>query len=500
MRHLSCKLMPILLFSFFCNLLHAQNYEKVWFDKTDSVYGFYTVIKPTGPRIQGAVVLFDGYSGNASGLLADTKIHNVASDNELLTVCIPTGMRLFLDDAHAAIIRKILNEVSKTYSIPKNRWAMGGFSSGGTVALRYTELCYEHPKEFEIQPRALFTGDSPVDLLGLYQSSKRLLSRNTKDWWLGEARMIIDSLDTQLGPPTPELAKYRQVSPFLQCDSLPGNEQFLVTVPYRTYHDVDVAWALKYRHQSIYERNMLNASELVNRLQLLGNPQAEFVASPIHGRRTNGQMHPHSWNIIDEIDLVYWIKEKLAFYPGDPSKRYTYAVEGWQPEIMIFPFDFAPGITYKGYEDLRFSPNCWNAASDEKWAYTFAWWLDEAYSIDEKTLQQNIESYYTGLTHRRAIADKDDRSAWFPSRVSPVKKIATTPGDLATYTVSVHLFDAQVTKKPGDLYIKVHLKSCSDRNKTILFFEISAFPTTQPIWNKLDKINADFKCIGGSTN
>src|SRR5258708_12024538 len=123
MRHLSCKLMPILLFSFFCNLLHAQNYEKVWFDKTDSVYGFYTVIKPTGPRIQGAVVLFDGYSGNASGLLADTKIHNVASDNELLTVCIPTGMRLFLDDAHAAIIRKILNEVSKTYSIPKNRWA-----------------------------------------------------------------------------------------------------------------------------------------------------------------------------------------------------------------------------------------------------------------------------------------------------------------------------------------------------------------------------------------
>ena len=190
-------------------------------------------------------------------------------------------------------------------------------------------------------------------------------------------------------------------------------------------------------------------------------------------------MHPHSWNIIDEIDLVYWIKERLAFYPGDPSKRYTYAVEGWQPEIMIFPFDFAPGITYKGYEDLRFSPNCWNAASDEKWAYTFAWWLDEAYSIDEKTLQQNIESYYTGLTHRRAIADKDDMSAWFPSRVSPVKKITTTP---------------------GDLYIKVHLKSCSDRNKTILFFEISAFPTTQPIWNKLDKINADFKCTGGEIN
>src|SRR6202022_1608238 len=128
-------------------------------------------------------------------------------------------------------------EVAKTYDIKKDRFAMGGFSSGGTVALRYTELCYEHPKEFGIQPRALFTGDSPVDLLGLYESSKRLLVRNTHDWWLGEAKMSIDSLDAQIGPPTPELAKYRQVSPFLQRDSLPGSEQFLVTVPYPTYQD-----------------------------------------------------------------------------------------------------------------------------------------------------------------------------------------------------------------------------------------------------------------------
>jgi len=312
MNRLFCKYLLTIFFLSSLTGAYAQNYEKVWFDKTDSVYGYYTVIKPAGPRIQGAVVLFDGYGGDASSLLMETKIHNVASGNELLTVCIPTGLRIFLDDAHFVVIRKILDEVAKTYGISKNKFAMGGFSSGGTIALRYVELCYQQPSEFDIQPKALFTGDSPVDLLGLYQSSKRILSRHSQGWWLGEAKMIIDSLDAQIGPPTPGLARYRQVSPFLVSDTVPGNEQALVHVAYRTYHDVDVEWAIKNRQQSIYEKNMLNASELVNRLQLLGNTQAEFVSSPIHGRRSNGQMHPHSWNIIDEIDLVYWIREKLG--------------------------------------------------------------------------------------------------------------------------------------------------------------------------------------------
>ncbi|HTI07518.1 MAG TPA: hypothetical protein VL832_03145 [Puia sp.] len=490
---LSCQ---CLLTFFFLSLIpatYAQNFEKVWFDKTDSVFGYYTVIKPTGPRIQGAVVLFDGYGGDASTFFAETKIPNVASANELLTVCIPTGLRMFLDDAHMVMIRKILDEVSKTYGIHKDKFAMGGFSAGGTIALRYVELCYQHPKEFDIHPKALFTADAPVDLLGLYQSSKKLLSRHTQGWWLGEAKMIIDSLDAQIGPPTPDLAKYRQVSPFLASDTTPGNEQALVHVAYRTYHDVDVEWALKYRQQSIYDRNMLNASELVNRLLLLGNTQAEFVSSPIHGRRSNGQMHPHSWNIIDEIDLISWIREKLDFYPGDAAKRYTYNVEGWPREVIVFPMDFAPALPYKGYEDLRFAPGFSDAASEEKWAYTFVWWLDGVYSFDEKILQQNLEAYYSGLTRSRAVADKDDLKAYFPARVA-VRKTATVSGDLSTYGATLHIFDALVTKKSGDLYMKIHVKACSDSHRTILVFEASAFPTTQPLWNKLDKINADFGC------
>jgi len=493
MQQLIFPVIAVVAFSFFSNPASAQNYEKVWFDKTDSVLGYYTVIKPVGPRIQGAIVLFDGYGGDAVSFLAETKIHNVASVNDLMTICIPVGNHLFLDDEHMRIIMRILNEVAKKYNIKNDRFAMGGFSAGGVIALRYTELCYEHPEEFEIQPRALFSADSPVDLPGLYESSKKELANKSNGWWLGEARMIIDSFNIKLGGGPDRLPDFSKVTPFDQRDSLPGNEKWLVKVPYRTYHDVDVEWQIKNRQRSIYEMNMLNASELIRRLQQEGNDQAEFVASKIPGRRSSGQLHPHSWNIIDEIDLVSWVKEKLETYPGNLSKKYSYNAPGWGQELWLFPLDFAPDIPYNGFEELRFAPEWGKADSEEKWAYTIVWWLDRQYAFDENTVKKDLESYFTGLSHRRAVADKQDMKLWVPSKAQ-VKKTETASGDIATYSASLHSYDAHVTKKPFELYCKVHIKSCSDKQHTVLLIEASAFPTTQPVWTKLDKVNSDFDC------
>ena len=427
-------------------------------------------------------------------MLPDTKIQNVGLVNDILTVCIPSGNHLFLNDKNAAIIRKILNEVASNFDINKKRFAIGGFSSGGSIALRYAELSYEHPSEFEIQPAAIFAGDSPVDLLGLYESSKTETAGKKQGWWVSESKMIIDSLDKNLGPPPGGLNNYRKVSPFMSHDSFPGNEKWIVSVPFRTYHDVDPVWQLKYRGRSIYNLNMLNASELVRRLQDQGNTQAEFVVSAVKGRRSNGQMHPHSWNIIDETDLIYWIREKLNFYPGDPSKKYFYPAEGWQQELITMPFDFAPSIPYKGFEDLRFAPGWGKADSEEKWAYTLVWWLDKEYSLDENAMRENLASYFTGLTKRRAIADKDDMNLYFPSTAA-VTKTATAVGDKLTFTCKVHLYDAQVTKKPADLYVKIHYKSCSDDQKTIILFEVSGFGFSLPVWKELDKINLEFSCL-----
>ena len=469
----------------------AQPAEKIWFDKADSVYGYYVTIAPSAPRIQGALVLLDGYGGNADGFFADTKLQNVAYANEILTVCIPTGMRLYADSSMLALMNRILAEVVAKYQLRKDQFAIGGFSSGGTLAVRYAELCHEKPAQYAVLPKVVFDIDSPLDLAGLYKSAQRELKRDYKGWWLGESQMIIDRFNKELGDINGDLKGYRQVSPFQTGLSTPGNEQWLKNTAVRTYHDIDVDWYIKNRRRSLYETNILNASDFITQLTLEGSTQAEFISSKIQGRRSNGQRHPHSWNIADEIDLIQWLKEKLHFYPDHIEKPYNYkAPAGWSPEMILFPLDFAPTIPYKGFEDLRFAPGWGDPNSDEKWQYTFLWWLDGRYTFTEKTLAHDIEAYFTGLTRQRAIADKLDMNAWTPAKAQ-VQKIATTSGDTDTYTATVHIFDSQVTKKPGVLYIKIHLKKRSDKNRAIVLFEVAANPFISAVWKESDMINND---------
>src|SRR5262249_46839634 len=119
--------------------------------------------------------------------------------------------------------------------------------------------------------------------------------------------------------------------------------------------------------------------------------------------------------------------------------------------------------------DLRFAPGWGNAGSNEKWAYTIAWWLNDVYRFDENVLKHDLETYFTGLTRRRAIADSLDMSQWF-SATAEVKKMATSPNDVSAWTATIKIFDAQVTRKPGNLYVKAHLKQCDEPGKTILVF------------------------------
>jgi hypothetical protein len=492
--------MPLKIFV--CSLLllgssavaNSQYIEKQWLDTSDSVYGYYTIVKPASGRVQGALVLLDGFGGNADAFYAETKIHNTAWNNEILCIGIPTGIRLYADEKIIANLNTILSGIALQYGLRKDQFAIGGMSSGGTIAVRYAELCHEKPNDFPIIPAAVFDIDSPLDLMGLYQSAERELKKNYQGWWLGESQMIIDKLKDQLGAINGDLKKFHAASPFSRDLTNPGNERFLKNTAVRTYHDVDINWQIQNRRRSMYETNIPDASEFINRLVLQGNHNANFEASKIPGRRSNGQFHPHSWNIVDEIDIVQWIKTSLHFYPDHLEHPFTYtAPENWQPEDILFPIEFAPSIPYKGFETLRFAPGWGDGKSPEKWAYTILWWLDDTYKFNESILKENIETYFTGLTKRRAIADKLDMAVYTPAKATVVQT-KTETGDAASYSASVAIFDAQTTQKPGTLFLKIHVKSCSDKTRTILLFEVAGNNFSSPVWIPLDKINAGFVC------
>lgn len=168
------------------------------------------------------------------------------------------------------------------------------------------------------------------------------------------------------------------------------------------------------------------------------------------------------------------------------------APKDWGIERFLIPISFAPSISYKGVEDIRFAPGWANSKSEEYWTYAFLWYLDGKVNMDEKIMAGNLKAYYTGLFNINT--DSARRAA---VKVIPVttsfKKTATATGDLETYTGVIEMMD-YMQLKPVTLNCKAHLRFCSDENRTIVFYELSPQPFTHTNWVSLDQLWTGFAC------
>ena len=298
----------ILLFGFIPSI--SQNYEKIVLDSQSDI-GYYLAVLPRG-EIEGVLVLLPGFGERAEDVLPETKLHNTAFNNNILTLIVPFGAKIYADGPTITGINRALEDSIKRFKVSKNKFVIGGFSAGGTIALRYAEYCFEKPESFPVSPKAVFAIDSPVDIINLWNYFDREKEKNFSAAGVNEANFIQPIMQKELGgTPMTNFQEYVKQSPFYAASHTLGNEQFLKNVAVRVYHDIDVTWQLKNRRRSLFDNNALCSSELINRLMLLGNEQAEFVQSKNSGYRSNGMRHTHSWSIVDVVEFIQWMKEKL---------------------------------------------------------------------------------------------------------------------------------------------------------------------------------------------
>ena len=297
---------PFLVFLNF--QISAQNFEKVSFGDAEDDY--YLAMEPQG-EIKGALVLLPGFGQAPESIFPESKIQNVAYAQGILTIAIAEGQKLHCDETVKAKLGRGLAHARQKYQLDKDSFVMGGFSAGGTISLRYAELCHEKPAQYPILPQAVFTVDSPVDLIDIWNYFQRELKKNFSEAGVGEARFVSALMLEEIGHPENDREKYLALSPFTATLEKPGNERFLKSIPVRTYGDIDVEWLINERRRSLYDSNALNASELINRLVLSGNEKAEFMLSKTPGMRSNGLRHPHSWSIVDEVEFVQWVLKAL---------------------------------------------------------------------------------------------------------------------------------------------------------------------------------------------
>lgn len=303
-----CTLLLFILIG--CSTAPAQLPQKIVVNPDDPSSGYYLAIKPSTGNITAVLVLLDGFNGNPESVLQETKLPVTAAANGYLTIVAAMGPKIYADSTVVSKLNLLMNDVKQRFEVTADQFLIGGFSAGGTIALRYAELATEIPGKTVIHPKAVFAVDSPVDIISIYHFFEEQIKKNYSDPAVQEAKFVSQLMREEHGVPDSNLSTYLQLTPFYVRMEGEGNEKFLKDTPVRLYHDVDINWRLKERLQSGYDGNFLNASEMILRLMVMKNQRAEFVRGRT-GYRSNGMRHPHSWNIVDEVEFIGWMKTIL---------------------------------------------------------------------------------------------------------------------------------------------------------------------------------------------
>lgn len=292
-------------------LTNGQGFEKVVFDEnTDD--GYLLAMAPQSQQVMGVLVLLPGFGQAVESVFPESKIHNTAYSNGILTVVIAGGRKLYADGEVVDRLDQAFLKVMELYEIDESDFVIGGFSAGGTIALRYAELCRQYPTAHAVRPAGVFSIDAPVDLFAIWEYFQREIKKNYSEAGVGEAEYVTEIMLREIGDPVGNKSNYDRLTPFDLSLDRPGNEIFLSEIPVRVYHDLDVVWQLKNRRRSLMDTNAFPSSEMINRLLLLGNERAEFVPAARPGYRSSGQRHTHSWSIVDEVELIQWVKAILT--------------------------------------------------------------------------------------------------------------------------------------------------------------------------------------------
>ena len=162
----------------------------------------------------------------------------------------------------------------------------------------------------------------------------------------------------------------------------------------------------------------------------------------------------------------------------------------WAFERFELPPSFAPGIPYKGVEELRFSPGMFNKDTITYFTYAFVTELDNVTSISQGDINDYLLKYFKGLCNSVA---KDRKLVIDTTQVTAVvEKRKDIPASETIYNASVNLFGVFADGAPVKLNMEVKALMNPAAKKTYLIFIASPREKTDAVWNKLYEIQKKF--------
>jgi hypothetical protein len=155
----------------------------------------------------------------------------------------------------------------------------------------------------------------------------------------------------------------------------------------------------------------------------------------------------------------------------------------WEFERFELPPSFAPQITYKGFEELRFAPGMFNKDSANYFSYAFVAQIDKITPILQKDIQNYLVWYYKGLC---SVTAKDRKLPIDSTKITAdVKKKAAGASNETVYEATVNVFGVFADGAPVKLNMEITVVNNTAAKKTFLVFLASPKDKKDPIWKEL---------------
>ena len=283
----------------------GQKIEKVFLDKNDSSKNCYTIIYPPKLPWTGYIFIIPGFGETAERVLEQTDLPKLTAKSGLLTI-IPTfqdGVLSFgIDNLSQQSFNNIIIDVREKHKLTDLDYYVGGFSIGGSTAIKFAE-------NESLKPKAIFAIDPPLDLERYYNSSKREVRLSVNKIPDEERVYMIERLEKEMGgSPKIALKNYYKTSPYSFSDTTQTAIKNIIKLPLRIYSEPDVNWWLKENAEDFTGMNVTECSAMINELNRLGNTKAELIVTQNKGyRRHDNSRHPHSWSIVNNNELIEWL-------------------------------------------------------------------------------------------------------------------------------------------------------------------------------------------------
>ena len=167
--------------------------------------------------------------------------------------------------------------------------------------------------------------------------------------------------------------------------------------------------------------------------------------------------------------------------------NFTMTSPGWGGEVITLPPGFAPNMSTKGVEDIRFAPGMFKADAEDFFSYIFVITSTTGQQFDTAFIRSELLLYYQGLA--KTVSKGSVDPSGFVWSLTPKKGEALK----AAHTGKLDWIEPFATRKPQTLHFDIQVRAY----KTAEFLIVCVSPQTanHAIWSSLHKIRDTFRMV-----